>query len=130
MVRQRAAGRCEYCLVHEDDPLLPHEPDHIIAEQHGGATEADNLAYACFQCNRAKGPNIASLDSETGDIVPLFHPRRERWDRHFRLDGVRILPLTPTGRATVALLHFNSPERLQVRLTLQAVGRYPLEDAT
>ena len=41
MVRQRAAGRCEYCLVHEDDPLLPHEPDHVIAEQHGGSLRVE-----------------------------------------------------------------------------------------
>lgn len=61
-VIDRAAGRCEYCLVHDEDVLLPHEPDHIIAEQHGGKTELDNLALACIHCNRRKGPNIASTD--------------------------------------------------------------------
>ena len=35
-VRERASGCCEYCLVHEDDCLLPHEPDHIIATKHRG----------------------------------------------------------------------------------------------
>ena len=57
-VRERAVGRCEYCRVHDSDVLLPHQPDHIIAEQHGGETTAANLALARVHCNRHKGPNI------------------------------------------------------------------------
>jgi 5-methylcytosine-specific restriction endonuclease McrA len=45
---------------------VAHHIDHIIAEQHGGATIADNLALACLHCHRPKGPNIASIDVETG----------------------------------------------------------------
>lgn len=122
---RRAGQRCEYCLLHAADALLPHEPDHIIAAQHGGATVADNLALACFDCNRLKGPNIASVDPDTGRVVPLFHPRRERWDGHFLLEGARILPLTPPGRATAALLRFNAPDRLRLRESLRQAGRYP-----
>lgn len=51
-VRERANGCCEYCLVHEDDCLLPHEPDHIIASKHQGETLASNLAWTCFICKR------------------------------------------------------------------------------
>ena len=29
------------------------QPDHIIAEQHGGATDLVNLAFACFHCLEA-----------------------------------------------------------------------------
>jgi len=36
LVKERANARCEYCLVREGEVLLPHQPDHIIAEQHGG----------------------------------------------------------------------------------------------
>lgn len=68
-VRQRAQGRCEYCQVHEGDTLFPHEADHIVADQHGGETSSENLAFACFQCNRDKGPNIASLDPEDRQLV-------------------------------------------------------------
>ena len=124
-VRSSADGRCEYCLVHEDDLFEPHEADHIIAEQHGGETTADNLAFACWNCNRRKGPNIASVDPESGEVVRLFHPRLQKWSEHFRLDGFRIIPLTPIGRATVALLRRNSPERLSVRAMLHPIGRYP-----
>ena len=124
-VRSRAGGRCEYCLVQEDDLFEPHEADHIIAEQHGGETTADNLAFACWDCNRRKGPNLSSVDPESGEVVRLFHPRLQKWAEHFRLDGFRIIPLTPIGRATVALLRFNSPERLSVRAMLHQIGRYP-----
>jgi len=103
----------------------PHEADHIIAEQHGGQTTRDNLAFACWDCNRRKGPNISSVDPESGEVVRLFHPRLQKWSEHFRLDGLRIIPLTPIGRATVALLRFNSPERLSVRAMLLQIGRYP-----
>jgi 5-methylcytosine-specific restriction endonuclease McrA len=54
-VRERAGGRCEYCLVHEDDAFFPYEPDHVIAEKHGGATAEENLAWTCSVCNRYKG---------------------------------------------------------------------------
>ena len=124
-VRSRADGRCEYCLVHEDDLFEPYEADHIIAEQHGGPTTADNLAFACWDCNRRKGPNISSVDPENGEVVRLFHPRLHQWSEHFRLDGFRIIPLTASARATVALLRLNSAERLSVRAMLHQIGRYP-----
>jgi HNH endonuclease len=45
----------------------PHEADHVIAEKHGGATSADNLAWACFYCNRFKGSDLASVDPTSRD---------------------------------------------------------------
>ncbi len=30
LVERRARRRCEYCLLHADDAMLPHEPDHIV----------------------------------------------------------------------------------------------------
>jgi 5-methylcytosine-specific restriction endonuclease McrA len=38
IVRDRAGGVCEYCLIHERDTYLGNEVDHIIAEEHGGPT--------------------------------------------------------------------------------------------
>lgn len=49
LVHSRARGRCEYCLIPEVF-LAIHEPDHIIAVQHRGMTEPENLALACFDC--------------------------------------------------------------------------------
>jgi hypothetical protein len=45
---ERAAGRCEYCLLHQDDTPLTHQADHIIPLKHGGQTTAENLALACL----------------------------------------------------------------------------------
>ncbi len=125
-VRERAHGCCEYCRVHEEDVLLPHEPDHVIAEQHGGQGGIENLALACFHCNRHKGPNIASVDPHTARIVSLFNPRADRWLEHFQLEGPRIIPISANGRATVSLLKINAPERMRVRESLMGVARFPL----
>jgi 5-methylcytosine-specific restriction endonuclease McrA len=54
---------------------LPFQLDHIIARQHGGSSDSDNLALARLHCNRHKGPNIAGRDPLTGVIANLFHPQ-------------------------------------------------------
>ena len=124
-VFERASGRCEYCLLSFVDSFFSHEADHIIAEKHGGATTIENLALACFDCNRFKGSDIASLDSETGALVALFNPRTQEWNENFLLrDGV-IVALTPCASATVRLLKMNLPERVEVRDALIKRGRYP-----
>ena len=125
LVIARAQESCEYCLVHADYAVLVHEIDHVIAEKHGGATEADNLAYACAQCNRFKGSDIATLDPRTGHIVPLFNPRTQSWPDHFRHDGAVIIALSPPGRATERLLQLNQIDRVLLRRELINAGRYP-----
>ena len=122
-VRARAGERCEYCLLTE--AVVPHEPDHLIALKHGGKTVASNLALACFDCNRFKGSDIASIDSVSGELVALFNPRTQRWSEHFRLNGPRIIPLTPVGRVTEKLLRLNLPARVAVRTHLISRGQYP-----
>lgn len=124
-VFDRAARRCEYCLLAEEHAFYPHEADHIIAEKHGGDTTAENLALACFDCNRFKGSDIASVDVITGELVPLFNPRTQEWKDHFRVEGGKIIPLTPVGRATEQLLKLNLAPRVEVRATLAKTGRFP-----
>jgi 5-methylcytosine-specific restriction endonuclease McrA len=46
-VAARAQGRCEYCLIHEDDSGFRHEVDHIVSRKHGGESSMANLAYSC-----------------------------------------------------------------------------------
>lgn len=121
-VRGRAKGYCEYCLVHDDLAYVPHEPDHVIAEKHGGSTTYDNLAWACAVCNRYKGSDLASLDPLTGQPVLLYNPRRQRWSRHFRLNAARIEPLTASGRATERLLHLNNQQHITERQLLLSLG--------
>lgn len=119
----RAGQRCEYCRIHQDDAAASHQVDHIIAEKHGGPTMLENLALSCILCNRRKGSDISSLDPQTGRMVRLFHPRTQRWQDHFQFDGPRMIGLTPEGRATVALLDLNAPERITERDELLRAGR-------
>ncbi len=125
LVRERAALRCEYCLLAEEDAYLPHEPDHVIAEKHGGATNAENLALACFDCNRFKGSDIASIDPETRILTPLFNPRSDFWTSHFRTAKGLIVASTSIGRVTINLLRINLPARIEVRAELAGLGRWP-----
>ncbi len=133
-VAERAQHRCEYCGVPDTATFLPHEPDHIIAVQHGGATAAENLAYACFECNRYKGPNLSSVDPDTGAVTTLYSPhspRAQRWLDHFRWNGAIIESRTATGRTTAFLLRLNDEDRVTFRANLLHGGRHlgpdPLE---
>ena len=126
MVRERAENRCEYCRIHQDDdPFYTFPVDHIIARQHGGQTNESNLALSCFRCNSHKGPNIASIDPGTGEMQPLFHPRRDAWDLHFEWNGPLLVGRTPVGRTTVKLLQINHPDAVFLRKTLIEEGVFP-----
>ena len=124
-VARRAGGRCEYCLIREEDVGFPLQVDHIVSRKHGGLSTADNLAYACVLCNRHKGTDVASVDIGGGRVVGLFHPRRDRWADHFRIEGQLIHPLSEIGVVTARLLRLNAPDRVEERRLLQSLGRYP-----
>src|SRR5687768_7101956 len=79
-VWERAAACCEYCRLPQASHPLPFQIDHIVAQQHHGATELWNLALACLRCNRFKGPNLSGIDPATGAICRLFHPRKDTWN--------------------------------------------------
>ncbi len=123
-VYERANGCCEYCFFPAGATLASHEIDHIIAKKHGGSTEADNLALSCTLCNKHKGSDLTSIDPETGEIVPLYHPRKGHWSNHFQLSAGQFVPLTPTGRVTVRLLQLNHPNRIEERLLLLAAKMF------
>jgi len=125
LVINRAGGRCEYCLIHQDDRPETHPIDHVIALKHGGQTAEENLALACVICNGNKGSDLATVDPLSGEIVLLFNPRAQDWDDHFELSGAQITGRTAIGRATVALLRLNDDERLSYRQSLIDAGRYP-----
>jgi 5-methylcytosine-specific restriction endonuclease McrA len=122
LVWSRAGARCEYCQLPQSCDPLPFQIDHIIAIQHAGPTSADNLALACFACNHHKGPNIAGFDPVAQQTVPLFHPRRDRWDDHFHWKGPELEGITPAGRVTVHVLAINLDFRVALRRTLIQEG--------
>ncbi|PZO44300.1 MAG: HNH endonuclease [Shackletoniella antarctica] len=125
LVTQRAAGTCEYCLIHQTFSIYRHEVDHAIALKHGGQTTSENLVLACLPCNRHKGSDLTSLDPITGVITPLFNPRNQTWSEHFQLDRGLIQGLTAIGRTTLFLLKMNEASRLQLRQALAAQRLYP-----
>ena len=106
------------------DPL-PFHVDHIVAQKHHGATTAENLALACYNCNMYKGPNIAGIETSTGLVIPLFHPRRDDWHTHFRWEGARLIGVTSVGRVTIEVLQINLPQRVAHRESLIAEGVFP-----
>ena len=110
-VADRAKQLCEYCLIAEADTFYGCEVDHIISLKHGGSTEADNLAYACALCNRAKGSDVGSI-ATSGEFTRFFNPRTDVWSEHFRLEGATIRPLTPIGEVTARIFGLNESARL------------------
>lgn len=121
-VWQRARGRCEYCRLPSEFHPSPFQIDHVIARQHGGASEYENLALACIRCNRFKGPNIAGRDPSGDNVVRLFNPRKDNWTEHFVWDGPELRALTPVGRVTIAVLSINDQEATLLRKLLQEEG--------
>jgi hypothetical protein len=122
----RAAGnRCGYCLTPQRLSNTRLEVEHTRPVARGGTSDESNLWLACSTCNTFKGDAVSGVDPETGRRVRLFDPRRQDWDRHFGLVGVRIVGRTPTGRAAVETLRLNDPLHLDVREFWISVGAFP-----
>jgi 5-methylcytosine-specific restriction endonuclease McrA len=103
-VRAAARNRCGYCLSPQHLVMARLEIEHIIPRAKGGATDESNLWLSCPLCNRYKSDQTVAQDPASGQVVRLFNPRLDAWFEHFcwAEDGIRILGLTPIGRATVA----------------------------
>jgi len=114
-VRTRAGQHCEYCGPQQEFSELRFHIGHVTPRQHGGDDDADNLALACPDCNLRKGPNLTGIDPQTGELVCLFHPRRDRWFDHFAYEEQYVVGTTSVGRTTVSLLEMNDPERRRIR---------------
>ncbi len=129
-VFERAQYRCEYCRTPEACVSDPFAVEHIIPRSKGGKTRLNNLACACTACNGHKHKAIAAVDPFSRQLVPLFHPRKQRWAGHFSWseDGLRMVGLTPTGRATVKTLQMNHPKMIKLRQLLLLAGAHPLNE--
>ena len=124
-VRARAGGACEYCHLPESFYPGHFTTEHIVARQHGGSDRDDNLAYACGHCNLHKGPNIAGLDPDTGELTRLFDPRADAWADHFEWSGHVLVGRTAIGRTTIGVLASNGAAARVVRAALMAEGVFP-----
>lgn len=126
-VIKRARGCCEYCRCQAQFAMQPFSVEHIIPRQAGGETTLDNLALACQGCNGHKYVKTYGVDPVSGELVPLFHPRRQLWRNHFAwgADCTLIIGLTPTGRATVEALQLNRDGLVNLRRVLYTMGEHP-----
>jgi HNH endonuclease len=127
-VEARAAGRCEYCRMHQSLQGATFHVEHVIPQSRSGHSQLDNLAWACPSCNLHKANRVEALDPDTGNQVPLFHPRSDNWEMHFRWDGYYLVGQTPVGRATVAALHLNDLRRIQIRQVEELFALFPPHD--
>ena len=129
IVRERANGYCEYCKAFRAFATSLFCAEHIIPYVLGGSSELENLAYSCDICNVNKATKTTSTDSKTGQEIPIFHPRKDLWNDHFRWsdDSLRIIGITLKGELTIAALDMNRQEAINIRKLLRDAGLHPPE---
>lgn len=120
-VRKRANYLCEYCHADERWQFVPFTIDHIVPISSGGTDSLENLALACFHCNRRKSDKLF-----VGKF-PLFNPREMIWNEHFiwSKNLLRILSKTEIGTVTIELLELNRERLLMIRADDVRVNRHP-----
>jgi hypothetical protein len=127
-VRRDAKNRCGYCLSPQRYMMGRLHIEHIIAVAEDGTDDEDNLWMTCSICNGHKSDKINEIDPVTGERVPLFNPRTQNWFEHLKWsdDGLQVIGLTPTGRATVIALHLDRDvDALITREFWVSVGWHP-----
>ncbi len=122
--------RCAYCRTAQAHSGYPLVVDHIQPRSKGGATEFDNLCLACHRCNLFKHATTELEDPITGELVPLFHPRRQTWSDHFSWDenGIHLVGITAVGRVTIIALNMNNDVIISARRNWLRVGWHPPDD--
>jgi hypothetical protein len=82
---------------------------------------------ACRACNLYKSDRLEGYDEVARETVCLYHPRKDLWHEHFRVlqASGTILGLTPTGRATIAILQMNRANQIAARRQWILLGLYP-----
>lgn len=130
-IRSQARNRCGYCLSPQHLVMARLEIEHIVPVCKGGSDDETNLWLACPICNSHKSSKTHVTDPETTTVVPLYNPRTQIWSEHFLWsnDGLKIVGITPIGRATVrALMLDNDRDAIEVRRYWVIAGWHPPED--
>jgi len=109
---------------------MPLVIEHIFPQSLGGGDDRDNLAASGYRCNEFKGAKTHAIDPNTGELVPLFHPREQKWTEHFSWanGGTDIVGLTASGSATVVALHLNNEYVVAARSLWISQGWHPPRD--
>jgi hypothetical protein len=114
--------------MHQSLPGATFHLAHVVPQSRGGYAPLDTLAWTCPSGNVHNANRVESIDPDTGNQVPLFHPRLDTWNAQFRWDGHRVIGHTPIGRATVAALDLTHPRRIQIRDAEELFGLFPPTD--
>src|SRR5262245_51144811 len=115
LVQARAAGRCEYCRMHQALQGGTFHLEHIIPSARGGPSTPENLALACPGSHLHNSNRMEAIGPETRNAVRLFNSRTDFWAEHFGWEGYRVIGQTAIGRATAAALDMNHPRRGLIR---------------
>ena len=126
-VKQRAQNCCEYCCSQARFSMQPFAVEHVVPKSKGGKTAPENLAWSCQGCNNHKYNKTEAFDLISGEMVPLYNPRKQRWRTHFTWNyGCSLLVgLTAAGRATIEALYLNRKELVELRQVLYSVEKHP-----
>jgi len=102
---------------------------HTRAIITGQPTVFENLCFCCRRCNEFKGNKTKSQDPLTGENLPLYNPRQQKWGEHFEWDetGTFIIGLTAIGRCTIVRLNMNDTIMVSARRRWVSVGWHPPE---
>jgi hypothetical protein len=126
VVRARANNACEYCRLPQAFQEATFHIDHVQPRKSGGETTLENQALACVTCSLKKAARTHAPEGESKQVVPIFSPRTQAWDEHFRwLKDWRVQGLTSCGRATAEALGMNRPTIISIRSLLGELGRFP-----
>ena len=124
-VECRARQRCEYCQMHQALQGATFHVEHVVPRSRGGHSALSNLAWSCPGCNLHKSDRTQAPDPASGTVVPLFNPRTDDWNEHFRWDAFHVVPLNATGRATTAALDLYHARRVNIRRAEALFGLFP-----
>jgi hypothetical protein len=127
LIIDRAKRRCEYCQCPMDYASQSFVCEHITPVVKGGETSLENLALACGGCNGYKYTKQSAIDPTSSENVPLYHPRQDIWLEQFAWseDGLELIGITPTGRATIAALNLNRAGVQNIRKLLIMANLHP-----
>lgn len=124
---ERAKQCCEYCWSQARFSTQSFAIEHIQPISRGGKTSLENLALACPGCNSYKSDKIEGYDPINKQVVPLYHPRQDKWQEHFQWsnDFSLMIGITPIGRVTVHNLQLNRNGIVNLRKVLYEMGLHP-----
>lgn len=127
-VREHFQECCAYCQTAEFLTAMTFEIEHIQPIAAGGETVFENLCFACPSCNRYKGSR-QSMATKDGEIVPFFHPHKQKWLEHFRWndDATAIESLSMVGKVTISALKMNRPALIRARKMWIKLNEHPPE---